>query len=58
VFKEAQRLFDALNQQQGLALDTLSMGMSEDLEAAIAGGSTLIRIGRAVFGDRALKTAG
>ncbi|MEN9842615.1 MAG: hypothetical protein RLZZ612_444 [Pseudomonadota bacterium] len=58
VFKEAQSLFHALNQQQGLALDTLSMGMSEDLEAAIAGGSTLIRIGRAVFGDRALKTAG
>lgn len=58
VFKEAQSLFHALNEQQGLGLDTLSMGMSEDLEAAIAGGSTLIRIGRAVFGDRALKTAG
>jgi PLP dependent protein len=39
-------------QAQGLALDTLSMGMSEDLEAAVAEGSTLLRVGRAVFGAR------
>lgn len=39
-------------QAQGLALDTLSMGMSEDLEAAVAEGSTLVRVGRAVFGER------
>jgi PLP dependent protein len=39
-------------QAQGLALDTLSMGMSEDLEAAVAEGSTLVRVGRAVFGAR------
>lgn len=38
---------------QGLALDTLSMGMSADLEAAVAEGATLVRIGTAVFGARA-----
>jgi len=36
----------------GLPLDTLSMGMSDDLEAAIAEGSTLVRIGTAIFGPR------
>ncbi len=38
--------------QIGLVLDTLSMGMSNDLEAAIAEGSTLLRLGTAVFGPR------
>jgi uncharacterized pyridoxal phosphate-containing UPF0001 family protein len=38
---------------QGLALDTLSIGMSDDLEAAIAEGSTMVRIGTAIFGARA-----
>lgn len=38
--------------QQGFALDTLSMGMSADLELAIASGSTLVRIGSALFGAR------
>jgi pyridoxal phosphate enzyme (YggS family) len=37
---------------QSQALDTLSMGMSEDLEAAIAEGATLVRVGTAVFGPR------
>lgn len=36
----------------GIALDTLSMGMSEDLEAAIAEGATIVRVGRAIFGER------
>ena len=36
----------------GLALDTLSMGMSNDLEAAITEGSTIVRIGTAIFGER------
>ena len=36
----------------GLSLDTLSMGMSDDLEAAIAEGATMVRIGRAIFGER------
>jgi PLP dependent protein len=36
----------------GLALDTLSMGMSADLEAAIAEGATMVRVGSAIFGAR------
>jgi pyridoxal phosphate enzyme (YggS family) len=39
-------------QADGLALDTLSMGMSADLEAAIAEGATLVRVGSAIFGSR------
>lgn len=38
--------------QSGLALDTLSMGMSADMEAAIAEGTTIVRIGSAIFGNR------
>ena len=38
--------------RDGLALDTLSMGMSADLEAAVAEGSTLVRVGTAIFGER------
>lgn len=38
--------------EQGLELDTLSMGMSGDMDAAIAEGSTLVRIGSAIFGKR------
>jgi PLP dependent protein len=38
--------------QDGLALDTLSMGMSADLEAAVAEGSTVVRVGTAIFGAR------
>ncbi len=38
--------------RDGLALDTLSMGMSADLEAAIAEGATLVRVGTAIFGER------
>lgn len=36
----------------GIALDTLSMGMSQDLEAALAEGATMVRIGTAIFGER------
>lgn len=39
--------------QQGLALDTLSMGMSDDLEAAVLEGATMLRVGTAIFGRRA-----
>lgn len=48
------RLRDHLEQLRalGLELDTLSMGMSGDLRAAIAAGSTLLRIGTAIFGER------
>lgn len=38
--------------RRGLALDTLSMGMSDDMEAAIAEGATLVRVGTAIFGAR------
>lgn len=40
-------------ERDGLALDTLSMGMSADFEAAIAEGATLVRVGTAIFGERA-----
>jgi PLP dependent protein len=46
-----RELLDALR-TQGLALDTLSMGMSGDLEAAIAEGATIVRVGTAIFGAR------
>lgn len=39
-------------QSQGIELDTLSMGMTNDMEAAIAEGSTMVRIGTAIFGQR------
>jgi len=55
VFTQVRVLFDALN-TQGLGLDTLSMGMSDDLEAAVAAGSTMVRVGRGVFGARAYAT--
>ena len=48
-----RRLFDTMVDDQGLALDTLSIGMSDDLEAAVAEGSTMVRIGTAIFGARA-----
>jgi PLP dependent protein len=51
LFTPVRAVFDALN-AQGLQLDTLSMGMSADLEAAIASGSTLVRVGSAIFGGR------
>lgn len=51
VFLQARALFDQLN-ATGFELDTLSMGMSDDLEAAVAAGSTMVRVGRAVFGGR------
>ena len=51
LFKRARDLFLSLN-AQGLAVDTLSMGMSADLEAAIASGSTMVRVGSAIFGER------
>jgi pyridoxal phosphate enzyme (YggS family) len=44
-------LFDALN-ADGLALDTLSIGMSADLEAAVVEGATMVRVGSAIFGAR------
>ena len=51
VLTRVRALFDALN-KEGLDLDTVSMGMSADLEAAIQAGSTLVRVGSAIFGGR------
>ena len=51
VHRQAKALFEQLR-AQGLPLDTLSMGMSADLAAAIAEGSTLVRVGTAIFGKR------
>ncbi|MGF1525934.1 MAG: YggS family pyridoxal phosphate-dependent enzyme [Candidatus Competibacterales bacterium] len=50
-FAALREALTALN-RQGLELNTLSMGMSDDLEAAVAEGSTLVRIGSALFGPR------
>ena len=46
-----REVLDALN-ASGLSLDTLSMGMSADLEAAVAEGATIVRVGTAIFGAR------
>jgi pyridoxal phosphate enzyme (YggS family) len=51
VFARLRHLMEDLN-LRGLKLDTLSMGMSGDFEAAIAEGATLVRIGTALFGNR------
>jgi len=50
-FAAVRALYEGLR-GDGLALDTLSMGMSGDLEAAIAEGATMVRIGTALFGER------
>jgi pyridoxal phosphate enzyme (YggS family) len=50
-FRMLAQLQDALN-RDGLVLDTLSMGMSDDYQAAIEEGSTIVRIGTALFGQR------
>lgn len=50
-FAELRRLQEALC-RDGLELDTLSMGMSDDLEAAILEGATMVRVGTAIFGER------
>jgi PLP dependent protein len=49
--RQLRELFEALC-GGGLALDTLSMGMSADLEAAVLEGATIVRIGTAIFGAR------
>ena len=50
-FAALRELREALN-RGGLALDTLSMGMSHDLETAILEGATIVRVGTAIFGER------
>ncbi|MDE2117428.1 MAG: YggS family pyridoxal phosphate-dependent enzyme [Betaproteobacteria bacterium] len=50
-FAQLRGLMRQLN-AQGLKLDTLSMGMSDDLEAAVLEGATIVRVGTAIFGER------
>ena len=50
-FRRLREVFAGLK-EEGLPIDTLSMGMTHDLEAAIAEGSTLVRVGTAIFGER------
>jgi pyridoxal phosphate enzyme (YggS family) len=52
-FRRVRELRDRLEQQLGRQLPQLSMGMSDDFEVAIAEGATMVRVGRAIFGDRA-----
>jgi pyridoxal phosphate enzyme (YggS family) len=56
VHRRAHGLFEELR-AAGLPLDTLSMGMTADLEAAIHAGSTMVRVGTAIFGGRATSSA-
>ncbi len=51
-FLRLTHLLDTLNRQLNIAMDTLSMGMSNDMQAAIRAGSTIVRIGTAIFGKR------
>ena len=51
VHQAAKDLWDRMR-AAGLDIDTLSMGMSADLEAALAAGSTMVRVGSALFGSR------
>ncbi|MBN9286486.1 MAG: YggS family pyridoxal phosphate enzyme [Gammaproteobacteria bacterium 39-13] len=55
-FSLLRALFEQLN-QQGETLDTLSMGMTHDLEAAVAEGATIVRIGTGLFGPRKVTTS-
>ena len=50
-FAKLRELMQQIN-AQGLALDTLSMGMSHDFSAAILEGATIVRVGTAIFGER------
>ena len=52
-FNELRRLHDEAEQRIGKGLPVLSMGMSGDFEAALAAGSTMLRLGQALFGPRA-----
>jgi PLP dependent protein len=54
IFTAAQTLFESMKRQIP-GLDTLSMGMSADLRAAVAAGSTMVRVGTAIFGVREKK---
>ncbi|HAU4259925.1 YggS family pyridoxal phosphate-dependent enzyme [Legionella pneumophila] len=52
LFLKLNQLKESINKALHLKMDTLSMGMSDDLVPAIKAGSTIVRIGRAIFGER------
>ena len=52
IFSHLRELKERTSQQLGISLDCLSMGMTDDLEAAVAEGATHVRIGTAIFGPR------
>lgn len=52
LFMQLNQLMHTLNRELGLNMDTLSMGMSDDLVPAINAGATIVRVGRAIFGER------
>jgi len=52
IFSHLRELQERTSQQLGISLDCLSMGMTDDLEAAVAEGTTHVRIGTAIFGPR------
>jgi len=54
-FKALRELRDDIQQDVGVALPELSMGMSHDFEVAIAEGATMVRVGTAIFGPRGVK---
>jgi len=56
-FADVREIYQRLN-DQGFALDTLSMGMSDDFAIAIAEGATIVRIGSAIFGARSKPAIG
>ena len=51
-FQQLKTIFDTINNQENLKLETLSMGMSGDYELAISCGSNMVRIGSSIFGNR------
>ncbi|MBP6638625.1 MAG: YggS family pyridoxal phosphate-dependent enzyme [Sulfuritalea sp.] len=55
-FATLRATLERINAESGAGLDTLSMGMSDDLEAAIMEGATIVRVGTAIFGQREYQT--
>lgn len=51
-FKKQREAFRQLRELKDVSMDTLSMGMTDDMEAAIAEGATIVRVGRGIFGER------
>jgi pyridoxal phosphate enzyme (YggS family) len=52
VFRELRIVRDRIRAERGIPLDELSMGMTDDFEVAVEEGATIVRIGRALFGER------